>query len=264
MAKLLESALRHERPVIIGTLTLLILIAALYTVAGVGMEMSAIAMTFGSMDTMAMGSMKAMASDWSWAKFLLMFLMWWLMMIAMMLPSAAPAILLYASVVRCSAATPRLALVFTAGYLFAWAVFSLAATSAQMWLEASGLVSRSMMLLVGGPAGAIVLIAAGIYQFTPLKERCLTLCRAPAEFIARHQRRGVYGALRLGALHGAYCLGCCIVLMTLLFVGGVMNLLWIVGLAVFVALEKLGTRGRIFTRIGGGLLVGFGIAKWIS
>ncbi|MEX0301581.1 MAG: DUF2182 domain-containing protein [Leisingera sp.] len=268
MTAFVKSALRRERTIVAATLTLVVLIACAYTLAGVGMEMSAISMTFSGgdgMGAMAMGSMKTpMAGDWSWTRFLLMFAMWWLMMVAMMLPSAAPAVLLYASVLKRggAATTARPALVFTAGYLLAWAVFSLLATAAQMWLEISGLVSRSTMMLVGGQAGAMVLIAAGIYQFTSLKDRCLTLCRAPAEFIARHHRPGATGALRLGTLHGAYCLGCCSVMMMLLFVGGVMNLFWIVGLAVFVALEKLSSHGHLFTRISGGLLVGFGIAKW--
>ena len=266
----LEAALRRERSLVAGTLVFLVLVSAIYTVAGVGMEMSAISMTFGGMSGMgleAMGSMTVMpaaAGAWSTAKFVMMFLMWWLMMIAMMLSSAAPTVLLHATVLKRSrpeASTQWSAFIFTSGYLSAWAGFSLAVTAAQQGLEVWGLVSPSMMMLVSGPAGALVAMAAGAYQFTPLKDRCLTVCRAPAEFIARHHRPGALGTLRLGALHGAFCLGCCIALMALLFVGGVMNLIWIVGLAGFVALEKLGSRGHLAARIAGAALIAFGILR---
>ena len=263
-----EAALRRERAVVAGTLALLVLISAIYTVAGIGMEMSAISMTFGSIDgmnAMAVGSMKAMAAgSWSATKFLMIFLMWWLMMIAMMLPSAAPAVLLYAAVLKRSrpdASMPRPAIVFTGGYLLAWAGFSLAATIAQWGLDAYELVSPSMTMQVGNQAGALVAIAAGAYQFTPLKDRCLTLCRSPVEFIARHHRPGLLGALRLGTLHGAYCLGCCVALMALLFVGGIMNLIWIFGLAGFVALEKLCPGGHITARVAGTFLMAFGFLQ---
>lgn len=264
MSGYLEAVLRRERIVVAATLGLLVLVSAIYTVAGVGMQMSAVSMTFGEMGDMAGGemmSMPAAAGAWGVVKFLTTFLMWWLMMIAMMLPSAAPAVLLYATVLkrgRPEASTPRPALVFTTGYLLAWALFSLAATTMQLALEVWGLVSPSMMMLVDGPTGALVLIAAGAYQFTPLKDRCLIHCRAPAEFIARHHRDGACGALRLGALHGAYCLGCCVTLMALLFVGGVMNLFWIAGLAGLVAIEKLGSRDRLLVRVSGAILIAIG------
>ena len=121
------------------------------------------------------------------------------------------------------------------------------------------MISPTMMMLVAGPAGALVVVAIGIYQFTPFKYRCLSFCRAPAEIIARHHRPGSFGALRLGVLHGTYCLGCCVALMALLFVGGVMNLFWIIGLAAFVALEKLSPSGDVLARIFGALLIGYGV-----
>lgn len=269
MTRSVEAALRRDRFLVIGALALVVLIAGAYTVAGVGMEMSAISVTFGSTGdagSTAMGAMKAMSagSGWDWSRFAPVFLMWWLMMIAMMLPSATPMVMLYLLVLR--RADPgrpaaRSAFAFSAGYLLAWAGFSLAATGAQFALETTGVVPNAAMMPVGGLAGALVAIAAGAYQFTPVKDRCLTLCRDPAGFVARHHRPGLSGALRLGALHGAHCLGCCGALMLLLFAAGVMNLYWIVGLAVLVALEKLGPSGRPLARAAGAILIGLGVAR---
>ena len=269
MARFLETTLRHENTLVIAALVLVVLMAAAYTLAGIGMEMSAISMTFGDMDEMgdmSEGSMNAMPmpGGWSDLRFLTMFLMWWLMMIAMMLPSAAPAVLLYASVLRSSGLVGSTAcptIIFAGSYLLVWAGFSLAATAAQLGLEASGLVSPTTMILIAEPAGAMVIFAAGIYQFTPLKTLYLTHCRTPAEFIARHHRPGTIGALNLGMLHGAYCLGCCVALMALLFVGGVMNIFWIFGLAMFVALEKLTPFGESISKIAGLALTAWGF--WI-
>ena len=112
------------------------------------------------------------------------------------------------------------------------------------------------MALEHRSAAAILLIAAGAYQLSPLKAACLRECRSPAQFISRHWQPGIRGALRLGSLHGAYCLGCCWALMALLFVGGVMNFAWIAGLTVIVGIEKLASRGDLIGRaVGAGLIV---------
>lgn len=196
--------------------------------------------------------------------FLLLTLMWWVMMVAMMSPSAAPTILLYARVYRHShdkgRADDKLAptVVFAAGYLLVWLAFSIMAAGLQWMIQPSGIISdmgsRSRWL------SAFILMAAGLYQFTPLKSVCLTHCRSPAEFLSRHWRANSSGALRLGALHGAYCVGCCWVLMALLFVGGVMNLVWIAMLSALVLVEKLLPPGRWVGQAAGLVLIGWSIA----
>jgi predicted metal-binding membrane protein len=162
------------------------------------------------------------------------------MMVAMMVPTAVPMTLLYAAVARKAAAqhSPVApAFVFVAGYAAMWAVFGLAATTTQWGLDRAALLSP-MMVSRSAWLGAVLLIAAGVYQLTPLKNACLRNCRAPAHFLSRYWRAGRPGAFRMGVRLGAYCLGCCWILMGLLFVGGVMNLTWIAAITVFVLLEK--------------------------
>lgn len=171
----------------------------------------------------------------------LLFVMWWSMMMAMMLPSAAPAILTYSGLRRNFVAkgTPQPPLViFIAGYAAVWTAFSLAAVSLQL-LTRNVIALSHMFALTGALLGAALLIGAGIYQLTPLKHACLRRCQAPAFYFARRWRNTPGGALSMGLSHGLYCLGCCWVLMLLLFYGGVMELTWIVGLAAYVAAEKL-------------------------
>ncbi len=200
--------------------------------------------------------------DWGFGYFILVFLMWWVMMVAMMLPSVASTVLLYATLLRQTSAAAQAsitAVVFLAGYLLAWAGFSLAATGLQWALETAGYVSAKMMTLIKTVPGALVLILAGAFQFSSLKDACLSHCRSPAEFIARRRRSGVSGGLLMGLEHGLYCLGCCWVLMILLFVGGIMNLYWIVGLTAFVALEKLTPFGQAASRLAGAGLIVWGV-----
>jgi len=194
---------------------------------------------------------------WTGLDFALMFAMWAIMMVGMMVPTAAPMTLLYAAVARKAArqsTPPAPVAVFVAGYVAMWTLFSLGATLAQWALERAALLSP-MMVSTSPRLGAGLLIAAGLYQLTPAKAACLEHCRSPAHFIAGHWRPGPSGAFRLGLEHGAYCLGCCWALMALLFVGGVMNLLWIAGLAVFVLLEKIVPLGARGGRIAGGALI---------
>lgn len=181
--------------------------------------------------------------------------MWAAMMVAMMLPSAAPAILLYARVHRHSrgSGTPP-TMAFLAGYLACWFGFSMLAAALQL-----AIVSPMSMALESSVASAALLIAAGLYQLSPLKDACLSRCRSPAEFISRHYRPGAWGAARLGLLHGGYCVGCCWLLMALLFVGGAMNLLWVAGLTLLVAAEKLLPGGSWIARITGVALIGWGV-----
>lgn len=202
-----------------------------------------------SMAGMPMGGLHA----WSAAHVAMMFAMWAVMMVGMMLPSATPMTLLYVQVARKAAREGSVlpsAGVFIAGYLLAWTGFSAAATAGQWALERAALLSP--MLVAQSPRlGASLLVVAGVYQLTPWKGACLRHCRSPAHFFAEHFRPGRLGALRLGLHHGLCCLGCCWALMGLLFVGGVMNLVWIAAIALFVMAEKLVPGG-----LGGGRLAG--------
>jgi predicted metal-binding membrane protein len=196
-----------------------------------------------------MWAMSAMAlHPWTARDFAMMLLMWAVMMVGMMVPSATPMALVYASVERKARrqGTPVApTFLFVSGYIVMWCLFSVGATAAQWALERAALLSPSMVAT--SPAlGAVLLGAAGVYQLTPAKDACLRHCRSPALFLAEHWRPGLAGALRMGLEHGAWCLGCCWILMALLFVGGVMNLLWVAAIALFVLLEKalpLGDRG---------------------
>ena len=186
--------------------------------------------------------------------------MWGVMMAAMMLPSAAPAVLLYAKVRQMRGGDPGIAPsgLFLGGYLALWLLFSLIAASVQR------AVTGPSMTLGSPVAEGGALILAGVYQLSPLKGACLAECRSPAQFISRHWRAGWSGAVRLGLLHGAYCIGCCWALMLLLFVGGVMNLPWVVAIAAIVAAEKLVPRGDWLARLTGVALVGWGVLRLLG
>ncbi len=243
----LETLLKRERAVVIAALAALILLAWLATLAGAGTGMSPAAMS-GWWLPMSLPA----AESWDWTPYywLIAFLMWAAMMVAMMLPSAAPVVLLYAAVMRrnerqgTSGAGPVAVTAFGAGYLTLWILFSALAVVLQFALERSGVMSVMMASRSAALSGGL-LIAAGVYQLSPLKAACLRHCRGPAAFLAGHWRPGVAGAWRMGLIHGTYCVGCCAALMLLLFVGGVMNLVWIAGLTLFVALEKLAPFGNV-------------------
>ncbi len=180
-------------------------------------------------------------------------LMWWTMMIGMMVPSAAPMILLFGNVQRrqLAAESPRLRVaLFTAGYLAIWAAFSVLAAVAQLALTKLALLAP-LDLTVTAWLGAVLVALAGVYQLTPLKNACLRRCRSPAEFLSSHWRRGNAGAFRMGIEHGLYCVGCCWLLMSLLFVVGVMHLVWVAVIAVFVLIEKLVPQGETTAKING-------------
>jgi predicted metal-binding membrane protein len=185
--------------------------------------------------------------------------MWWLMMLAMMLPSATPIILLYARVRQAREGDAAVAQtwVFLVGYLAVWLMFSILAALAQR-------VTDSSMVLRSRTAQCAVFIVAGLYQLSPLKSACISQCRSPGQFISRHWRAGWLGAVRLGVLHGAYCLGCCWMLMGLLFVGGVMNLVWVVGLTILVAAEKLMPGPSVLPKISGVAFILWGLARAIA
>lgn len=214
------------------------------------------------MDMPGMETAEAAPSGWNSDNTALVVAMWFVMMVGMMLPSAAPMILLYARVGRHASAkgTPIAATgVFCAGYLAVWFLFSLAATLAQWILEQALLITPMMDSASPFLSGAL-LITAGLYQWTPLKSTCLGKCRAPAAFLqaAGGFRRDAAGAFLMGMRHGAYCVGCCWPLMLLLFVGGVMNILWIAVIAIFVLAEKLLPGGDRMGRAAGVVLIAAG------
>ncbi|MGH7408504.1 MAG: DUF2182 domain-containing protein [Candidatus Methylomirabilales bacterium] len=188
--------------------------------------------------------------------------MWAVMMAAMMLPSAAPMLLLFSTVnrkrgVQGSPVVPTG--IFLLGYLLVWGGFSLLATGAQWGLHTLSLLSPGLAIahpLLGG----LILVVAGAYQFTHLKKACLVHCQSPLDFLFTTWREGASGALQMGLRHGGYCLGCCWVLMALLFVGGVMNLTWIALIAGFVLLEKVWARGMLLSRLAGCLLLVWGLS----
>jgi predicted metal-binding membrane protein len=239
----LERILRRDRWLVIAALTVVVILAWIYMFAGAGMSMAPAAWTPGYA--------------------VLVFVMWLIMMVAMMLPSASPVILLFANVSRKQQMSGKPfvpAFFFLAGYVSVWGLFSLIATAAQWGLQASGqfsMMSGSGSLLLS----AGILIAAGLWQLTPLKQVCLRHCRSPLHFIMRGFRPGVSGALRMGAEHGVFCLGCCWFLMALLFYGGVMNIFWIAGLAIYVLIEKVAPHGLAVGRIAGIILLVWG--SWL-
>jgi predicted metal-binding membrane protein len=190
--------------------------------------------------------------------------MWIVMMVAMMVPSAAPTILLFATVTRGrrarGVATASTA-VFALGYLLVWVFYATIAALGQWELHRLALLSPAMVSASPWLGGGL-LMAAGLYQWLPLKDSCLAHCRSPLGFLSAEWREGASGALMMGIRHGTFCVGCCALLMTLLFVAGVMNLLWVAAIAIFVLAEKLGPGGPTLGRIAGILLVGWGI--WMT
>ena len=269
-----ESFIQRDKIITIIAIAILVGATFTYTVLGVGMNMSAIQMTPGlgqsQMSMPNMSGMKNMAATPAVRSFnysVLMFFMWWTMMIAMMLPSASPMILLYTALIRRTKKTKsiiRQVTSFICGYLLAWAAFSLFAAALQSQLELRDWMSPMMMEATNIYLAAGILIAAGVYQLTPLKTVCLEKCRQPASFLANYKNTWVNSPLRIGLVHGFYCVGCCWFLMGLLFFGGIMNLYWIVGLIIFVAIEKLHEKGIIFGKILGGGAIVSGIAFLIN
>jgi predicted metal-binding membrane protein len=264
----LEAVLKRDRAILVAALAALCIIAWAYIawLAATmtmpthlaGMDMSGMDMSKMDMSTMLGPSSAA----WSLTEVFLIFAMWAIMMIGMMTPSVAPMVLIYAAVGRKARASGKpfaSAVWFLSGYLSVWMLFSILAAAAQ-WLLACLALLSPMMAVTSMMIAGLVLIVAGIYQWTPLKDACLGHCRAPLGFLMAHGgfRPDWPGAWGLGARHGLYCLGCCWALMALLFVGGVMSLLWIAGLAILVLLEKIVPAGRMVARLAGVLMVAGG------
>ena len=260
----LETVLRRDRAIVIAALAVITTLAWADVVwLADDMAMGGMDMTGFRMIPAGQGLMMPASAPWQPIEFAYVFAMWAVMMIGMMTPSVAPMILIYARVGRQAVVSGHPFAAsgwFASGYLIAWSGFSLAASSAQWVLERAALLTP-MMESANAVLGAIVLIAAGIYQWSPIKEACLSYCQAPLTFIMRHGgfRPDASAALTLGLRHGLYCIGCCWALMLLLFVGGVMNVLWITALAGLVLLEKASPFGKLISRIAGGVFVAGGI-----
>lgn len=250
-----ERGLRHDRLLVIAGLVVVIALSWAYLLTGAG--------TLQDMGGMLM---PMSSGPWTLGHAALMLAMWVVMMAAMMLPSAAPMFLLYATIARGRRANGGRAKgsgAFGLGYVVIWAAFSVGAVVLQFGLEKVAMLSP-MMEATSVALVAVILIAAGIYQWTPLKQACLRHCRSPLEFVLTYWRNGVWGAFVMGARHGVYCVGCCWVLMLLLFVGGVMNLVWIAGIALFILVEKLAPAGHWVGRGVGVLLMAWGVATLLT
>jgi predicted metal-binding membrane protein len=208
----------------------------------------------------AMGMAAMTMRTWGAADWFALFVMWGVMMMGMMLPSAAPVILLVLSAYRLrhEAYARAAAFAFVCGYLLVWTAFSAIAALGQFALHRAAVLSAEMRLYSATVSGVILLIA-GVYQWLPLKDRCLAHCQTPLAFLTRHWRPGTVGGFSMGVRHGAYCVGCCWLAMTVLFVVGVMNIVWIAVLAAFVLLEKLAPGGRTAGRLAGMAAAGWGL-----
>ncbi|WP_165401987.1 DUF2182 domain-containing protein [Phyllobacterium myrsinacearum] len=262
-ATALEAVLRRDRWIVAASLAALTMIAWAYIFwlarSMYSDDTAMQGMDAASLDAMMMSGFR----PWTMTELAVTLLMWMVMMIGMMTPSAAPMILLYARVGRHSEVEGKpLAATgfFLGGYFLAWMAFACAATLGQWALE-STLLLTPMMTSASGIFSGIMLIAVGLFQWTPLKDICLRQCQAPVMFIHRHGgfRRDPRGSVALGFRHGMYCVGCCWALMGLLFIGGVMNVLWIAAVAIFVLAEKLVARGRWFSRLSGLALCAAGL-----
>jgi len=250
--------LKRDRLIIISGLFIIALLSWLYIIY--------LYKQMVYMDMNALFFAMPMTPTWTYIDFILLFLMWLVMMIAMMTPSVSPLVLIFATINRQRKQQdhPFINAAFLmAGYFLVWTAFSLAATVLQWWLQQMSLLNPDMKT-TSKILGSIILIAAGIFQFTPLKQACLTHCRTPLNFVLQHWKEGKHGALRMGIESGTYCLGCCWMLMVLLFVTGIMNLLWVSIIALFVLVEKILSQIKWIPYFAGTVLILYGIVILID
>lgn len=267
-APLVERALARDHVLVIAALGVVTMLAWAWTLSH-GRTATGVSGHAGMSDMRGMDGMSGMSAmlataaspaSWSAAHALLMFVMWWVMMVAMMVPGASPLVLLAAAVHRRAGARHAPLVVsgaLAAGYVVVWGAFSLGATLLQWALERAGVLLQAT-LSAPAPVAAAILVAAGAYQLAPPKRACLRHCRSPVDFLSSHWRPGRRAAFRLGMLHGAWCVGCCWFLMALLFVGGVMNPLWIGGIALYILLEKFAPAGERLSRAAGVAMIALG------
>lgn len=241
-------AYRRDRIVVLSGVVLLLALSWAYTLWIAG-------------EVYGHGALSPHAGPWGPTELLFVLVMWLVMMTAMMVPSVSPTIVMFSEFSRKQGSgDPPISWtwVFVAGYLIAWTLFSVVATGAQWGLKAGALLTPVMEVKSNFIGGAI-LIVAGIYQFTPLKNACLRHCRSPLSFFMSGWRQGPLGALNMGIRHGVFCVGCCWALMAVMFVGGVMNPLWLIVLALFVLVEKIAPRGVRVGQVTGVALIAAGI-----
>jgi len=256
---------RQDRIVVVTLLLLVALLAWAFTVHQAYLMDEMEAAMWRDMNM----SMNGMEPSWTVVDAVLLFVMWSAMMAAMMVPGASPMVTAFATINRRrrERAAPHVpTAVFLAGYLVAWAGFSILATALQWLLQLAGLLT-TMMQSASYAWSAVLFAAAGLYQFSPLKERCLAYCRSPDGFILTEWRDGALGAAIMGLRHGLFCMGCCAALMVLLFAVAVMDLRWVAALTVLVTAEKLLPGAAFWRRAIGALLfaigAGFAIAAWM-
>ena len=249
MSRALESVLRRDRAIVAASLAGIVILAWLYLLRMAG--------GMAEMATHAAMGMMPQTKPWGFVDGLLLFLMWAVMMLAMMVPSAAPMILMFAVINRRRAEQQGPVVrtwIFLLGYLIVWMAYSALAALAQWGFHGAALLSP-MMVSTSRYLGGTLLVAAGVYQMTPLKQACLTTCRSPVSFLMTEWRDGPSGAVVMGLRHGLYCVGCCWALMALLFVAGVMNLVWVAAIAAFVIVEKTVPGGQRLGQVAGATLV---------
>ena len=257
------AVLRRDRVVVVLALTFLTVLAWSYLLwLSADMNMGGMDMTGLRMIPSGMGLMMPADMPWQALEFVLVFAMWIVMMVGMMTPSATPMFLTYARIGRQIEALSRplaATVWFAVGYFLVWVGFALLATLLQWALDRSALLDFTMTT-TSSLLGGLLFVSAGLYQWTSLNELCLAQCQRPFEFVMRHggYRRDAPGSAMLGLRHGAYCVGCCWTLMALLLVGGVMNLLWIVLLALLAFLERVPSMGRLIARLAGIVLIAAG------
>jgi predicted metal-binding membrane protein len=248
----LENVLKKDRFIVVSGLFIISILAWLYIIY-----------LYRQMEVMDMDALffaMPMTPEWAATDFVLMFVMWLVMMIAMMTPSVAPLVLLFARVNRQRKKQENpfvpTSYMFT-GYFMVWAAFSGLATVLQWLLQQLSWLNPDM-IITNKILGSVILVTAGIFQFTSLKHTCLSFCRSPFDFITRYWKEGRKGAIMMGIRNGAYCVGCCWVLMVLLFVSGVMNILWVALIAIFVLVEKVTPKSRWISYAAGCLLIIYG------
>lgn len=247
----LEAVLKRNRTIVISGIAGVSVLAWTY--------MFYLAWGMKNMDVRMETAMPQMHS-WGTVDFVLMFVMWTVMMVAMMVPSATPTVLMFATInrERREKKAPFVSTgVFLLGYLVAWAWYSVLATLGQWVLHTAAILSP-MMVSTSPVLGGGLLVAAGIFQFTPLKYACLTRCRSPMGFFLNEWREGTQGAFIMGLRNGNYCVVCCWALMSLMFVAGVMSLLWMAIIAAFVLVEKVAPGGHWVSRSSGLLFIAWG------
>ncbi|MCW3106577.1 MAG: metal-binding protein [Segetibacter sp.] len=249
----LEYILRRDRFIVITGLCIISILAWVYIIY-----------LYRQMEVMDMDALffaMPMTPKWATTDFILMFLMWLVMMIAMMTPSVAPLILLFTKVNRQKREqqTPFVNTWYLfIGYFVVWGGFSLIATILQWVLQQITWLNPDM-IITNKILGSIILIAAGVFQFTPLKQTCLNFCKSPLQFIYSHWKDGKKGAVAMGIRNGTYCVGCCWVLMVLLFVSGVMNILWVALITLFVLIEKVTAKSKWISLTAGSVLIIYGV-----